>query len=220
LLWIVGLVSFVWLLVSLKNEIKYQNHTQEISVALQNPKADVLNVRIANTDKYYNRSWLKLEPFAVLNSDSVFVSNYTFRIEQSTNDSFSVHYVGLSNGRTPQQALQLANEIHFNAIQRDSFLFIDKGININTTHKFRNQHVIVTLVVPIGKRFMISDKQTWNTRAQITFGNDIFWDNPYDIYNDSYEYDSDREYIMTKHGPKPIHPLDQKHKEDEEKVEL
>jgi len=60
--------------------------------------------------------------------------------------------VKLSNGSSKADANLKAEKIDLKIVQKDSSLNIDKGIAINKTDKFRNQHVIVTIAVPVGKR--------------------------------------------------------------------
>jgi hypothetical protein len=108
----------------------------------------------------------------------------------------------------------LASLINFDLQQKDSTLFLDKGIAINKTDKFRNQHVIMTLAVPVGKRFKITNKgwaqvnvrinkKGWRSETNSGFIiNDGFdgddWERELDT--EAFDYDHDVEYIMTPTG--------------------
>jgi hypothetical protein len=119
----------------------------------------------------------------------------------------------LSNGKTVQNANELASKINFELTQQDSLLYLDKGIGINKTDKFRNQHIIMTIAVPIGKRFKVTNKGWSQTNININgrgmrtgtidrISSDENW---YDEWNESwdnesYQFERGVEYIMTKNG--------------------
>ena len=85
----------------------------------------------------------------------------------------------MSNGRSRRDADALASLIQYNVSQNDSTLLIDRAIEINTTDKFRNQHVVVTIAVPVGKQIKVSSK---------VGGNFVQFDGP---WNDNRWYDED-----------------------------
>ena len=119
----------------------------------------------------------------------------------------------LSNGKSIAEANALAQKINFDFTQKDSLLFLDKGIHINKADKFRNQHIIMTIAVPIGKRIKINNKGWSQTNIsinrtgvrtetidQITSNENWFneWNEPWD--NESFEFEHGVEYIMTATG--------------------
>ena len=131
---------------------------------------------------------------------------------KAASDSFEIKYVRISNGKTVAEAERLASKINFDLNQQDSSLFLDKGIAINKTDKFRNQHVIMTLAVPVGKRFKITNRAWEQVKVSVDkkgfrsqTGPNIdfaFDDDNSNWYNDgdAFEYDYDVEYIMTPTG--------------------
>jgi hypothetical protein len=88
--------------------------------------------------------------------------------------------------------------IQFSAVQSDSLLVLDKGIAVNKTDKFRNQRVIITVYVPIGKQIKIDESVGW--------GNDIEihgpWDDDWNIEMDDVEHgwENGVDYIMKEDG--------------------
>ena len=123
----------------------------------------------------------------------------------------------LSNGKTVQNANELANKINFELTQQDSLVYLDRGIGINKKDKFRNQHIIMTIAVPIGKRIKITNKGWSQTNVNINgrgmrtgtidrFSTDDNWydewNEPWD--NESYQYERGVEYKMTKMGLEEI----------------
>ena len=55
----------------------------------------------------------------------------------------------MANGNTRRYADTLASMIQFNVVQQDSILLLDRGIPITRKDKFRNQHIILTVYVPV-----------------------------------------------------------------------
>jgi len=207
---------------SLGNSFSKHNIPTEQNIILKNPTVDYLEVTAAPTMKYYENHWFEFEPFqGYSDEDTVYVRNLRIRIVQSLNDSFQVKVVKLSNGNTIQNANTLANKINFELTQQDSVLYLDKGIAINKTDKFRNQHIIMTIAVPIGKRFKITNKgwsQTnvqWGSRGakELTIDRITSDDNWYDEWNEpwdkaSFAYEKGVTYEMTKTGLLNLSPLD------------
>jgi len=204
-LWLIGLICLISLLVSLKNDFKYKNNGEEEKVLLNNPKVDKLEVELSGYGKK-NRDyhWLKIEPFEGINGDTVFVPNTDVHIIRSSSDSFEVTVSKLSNGVSKDAANKLADKITYSITQKDTILSLYKGIPINVTDKFRNQRVIITIAVPLGKRIKIDDKIGW--RTHIDFGvsnNDWNWNEEYS--NDEFmNWQTNKEYIMTGKGLKEI----------------
>ena len=221
-LWVFGWVCIFYFFSSLGNSFSKHNIPVEEKVQISNPKVDFLELTATPKMKYYEDKWFQITPFSSLsNEDTVFVRNMTVRIVQSKTDSFEIKIVKLSNGKTVQEANTLANKINFELTQQDSLLFLDRGIGINKNDRFRNQHLIMTIAVPVGKRILISNKGWSQTNIRINnsgiqsethtgFKNgggpngDWFneWNEPWD--SESFSYDQGVEYRMTVKGLEKI----------------
>ena len=199
-LWLAGAICFAGLLVSLRNDFRYKNNPVEQVIPLSNPGVAKLELKIQNFGKYYNRPWLRLEPFASLDTDTVFARNVRVRIIKSNKDSFEVTMVKLTNGRTRRQAEDYASKIDFGARQNDSILLLDRGIAITPEQKFRNQQVIITVAVPVGKRIKINENVGWGSDVNLHFGGDNYWDWENDTESESLHWEQNVEYIMTTKG--------------------
>ncbi|MBC7722073.1 MAG: PspC domain-containing protein [Pedobacter sp.] len=200
-----GWVCLICLIASISKDFRYSNNQVEEAVTLTNAKVDKLEVRLSGFEgKYFrNDRWLEIEPFTGLTDDTVYVPNTRIRITKSKTDSFKVTILKMSNGYTKEQANQLAEKMTYNISQTDSVLALYKGITINKTDKFRNQRIIITIAVPVGKRIFIDDKIGWKHNVHIGFNND--WDNRWgrrDFYNndDEQDWDANKEYVMTVKG--------------------
>ena len=216
-LWILGWVCLFYFMSSLGNSFSKHNQPNEQSIVLSNPGVDYLEVTADNRMKYYEQRWFQIEPFQVFNDDTVRVRNLKIRIVQSKTDSFEVKYVTMSNGKSIAEANSLAGKINFSLVQQDSTLFLDRGIAITKTEKFRNQHVIMTIAVPVGKRFKITNKGWSQTNIRVNsrgvrsetmnhFGGDDLWVDEWNENwdNESFSYDRGVEYKMTAEGLEKI----------------
>jgi len=217
-LWVVGWVLLFYFGSSLGHSFSKHNVPEEQVVSLANPAVEYLEVTASPKMKYYEDRWFQISPFdAFSDEDTVFVRNLRIRIVQSKTDSFQVKVVKLSNGKTIQNANELASKINFDLTQQDSLVYLDRGIAINKKDKFRNQHVIMTIAVPIGKRIKITNKGWSQTNVRIngrgmhteTFDrissdNDWYdeWNEPWD--NESFSYERGVEYKMTSTGLEKI----------------
>ena len=217
---VIGLICLISLFVSLRNDFKYKNNAIEEKVQLTNTRVDKLEVVLSGYGwKGRGLHWLKIEPFEGIDSDTVFVPNTDVRIVKSTTDSFQVTVSRISNGRSKEIANDLANKITYSITQKDTVLSLYKGIRINTTDKFRNQRMIITIAVPLGKRIKIDDKIGWRTHLDFGVGNnDWNWEN--DDYNDQDMYwETNKEYVMTPKGLKLIGKSLDSNVDDESKDE-
>jgi len=216
-LWVLGWVCLFYFFSSLGNSFSKHNQPIEKSIGLVNPAVDYLEVTASPKMKYYEQRWFNIEPFQVYNDDTVRVRNLKIRIVQSKTDSFEVKYVTMSNGKSISEANLIAEKIDFSVMQQDSTLFLDRGIAITNKDKFRNQHVIMTIAVPIGKRFKITNKGWSQTNIRINsrgiqsetmnhFGGDDLWVDEWNENwdNESFSYDRGVEYRMTADGLEKI----------------
>ena len=215
-LWVLGWVCLFYFFSSLGNSFSKHNQPNEKSIALVNPAVEYLEVTASPKMKYYEQRWFNIEPFQFLNDDTVRVRNLKIRIVQSKTDSFEIKYVTMSNGKSISEANLLAEKINFSVMQQDSSLFLDRGIAITNKDKFRNQHVIMTIAVPVGKRFKINNKGWSQTTINMNhrgirtetinqFGDDSWvdeWNENWD--GESFSYDRGVEYRMTVDGLEKI----------------
>ena len=216
-LWVLGWVCISYFFSSLGNSFSKHNQPIEQSISLVNPAIDYIEVTASPKLKYYEQRWFNIEPFQVYNDDTVRVRNLKIRIVQSKTDSFEVKYVTMSNGKSINDANLLAEKINFSALQQDSTLFLDRGIAITNKDKFRNQHVIMTIAVPVGKRFKITNIGWSQTNIRMNsrgvqslnmnhFGGDDIWVDEWNENwdSESFSYDRGVEYRMTADGLEKI----------------
>jgi hypothetical protein len=198
ILWLVGIICFISLIVSVGRDFRSINNINEERIALTNPGDSLLVVSYNPTGRY-NR--FRMEPFGSIVEDTAFVENVSIRIIKSPTDSFQVTVTKFVNGRTRHYADTLAALMNYNVVQKDSLLLLDRGIPITEQDKFRNQHVVVTIAVPVGKRIQINQRVGWGDWEHFQFP----WSDNRDDYDwgtESYSWYNhrDEELIMKEDG--------------------
>ena len=189
ILWTLGWICFISLIASLSKDFRSLNTINKEKIELANPDVNVLEVNYNNSGRYNQFKMLKMEPFGNIMDDTAFVENITVRIVKSPNDSFQVSVAKFVNGRTRHYADTLAALMNYNIAQIDSTLFLDRGIPITETDKFRNQRIVVTIAVPVGKSIKINQRVNYNNWEHFQFpwtedGNDYDWEEEsYSWYN-------------------------------------
>jgi len=199
-LWIVGWFCFISLIASVTRDFRSTNDITEQEIYLANPGVKKLEITTNSPSTKYNRNrWFKLEPFEDLVDDTAFVKNVEIKILKSANDSFKVTMLKMVNGPNTRTANALANSINYGGEQKDSLLVLDKGISITRQNKFRNQRVIITVYVPVGKQIRIDRSIGWG--HNVHFGS--HWnDDDFNIDSDEEErgWDTNVNYIMKADG--------------------
>ncbi len=212
-LWLIGLFCLGGLIVSLTNDFRYRNYPSDEVIPLANPAVDKLEIKTFPFGRYYSHNWLRMEPFAFFDEDTVYVKNIRLRVVKADNDSFKVTMVKLTNGRSRQEAEQIASKINFTGTQRDTTLLLDRGIAITANDKFRNQRIIVTVAVPRGKRILINENEGWGEGFSFHMGNnDNYWDWENNMESGSESWRSNVEYVMTAKG---LERVDKQRDEDD-----
>ncbi len=200
-LWVIGWISFILLISSISRDFNYNSkNLTEQEIALINPSVDKLEITAKSPLYKYNRSrFLRFEPFEGIQEDTAFVNNVDVRIVKAINDSFRVTVIKTATGRFRNIAEENAAKIQYTGVQKDSVLLMDKGIAVNKTDKFRNQRVVLTIYVPVGKRIKVDKSISWFN--DVHFGsnrNDGDW--YYDSDSDAQNWKTGVEYKMGADG--------------------
>ena len=87
-----------------------------------------------------------------LTEDTMKLSNVDFGFKKSEDSAFHVVLRRFSFGRSKADAETRASKIGYNIVSKDSVLDIGNGFSIDRNSKFRWQHVLVEIRIPVGKK--------------------------------------------------------------------
>ena len=200
-LWVLGWVCFTCLIATTVKDFKSVNTIKEEVITLANPVVRKLEITTNEngTRDGYRYNTFRLEPFEGLDEDTAYVRNIEIKIKRATNDSFRVTMIKMANGRSKRFADTAAAMIEYNSIQKDSLLVFDKGIAINKHDKFRNQRVLITVYVPVGKQIRVDRNVSWG--PHVHFSGPWYDEDWYDDRDDEErDWHENTDYIMKTDG--------------------
>ena len=198
-LWLIGIFCFVSLIVSVGRDFRHHNTEFDQEIALANPAVSKLEITTSSPDrKFYRNRWFRMEPFENLDEDTALVQNVSVHIVKSPNDSFRVTMLKMVSGSKVRYADTLASLMNFNVAQKDSLLVIDKGIAITRKDKFRNQRIVLTVYVPVGKQIRINRNVGWGYDMHFGGPGNNDWDIDFEDVEQGWDHDID--YIMRADG--------------------
>jgi hypothetical protein len=96
-------------------------------------------------------------PFHLINKDSLWLNNVKVHVVQSPDSLYHIYESRMSHAQTSQDAKNLASHVAFDITQQDSVITLPDGFTINSKDKFRNQQVMITVEVPMGKQVQLDD---------------------------------------------------------------
>ena len=206
-LWIIGLFSFIFLAGLFARNFKNRAGV-ETTVALVQPSNNKLFIESvgSNVHYYMDEDFFGLDfnedaPFYGISHDSLMLKTVRVNVVKSKDSAFHVYTMRFSRSNTNAKARELASNINFNILQKDSVLELQKGFAITSEDKFRNQQVLVVVEVPVGKRIeldrSLDDFEWFSINTNRRRGFNVSWDNNWD---DSYSWESNVEYVMTREG--------------------
>ncbi|MDB5230519.1 MAG: hypothetical protein JWN76_1324 [Chitinophagaceae bacterium] len=197
-LWVIGLISAIVLAASIARSFD-ADAREKVDLPMTQPSSGKVIVQVADANiKTYGR-WFHMDGIVNVTEDSLVINNVRFHIVKSPDTAFHMYMTKYSSGRDEDNALTNVKGVHYGITQQDSVLILDRGFAVKKGTKFRNQRVIATLQIPIGRHIMIdrsvSRRLNWFSFNNGHRNNDE-WD---EDWNDQY-WDSNVEYIMTPGG--------------------
>ena len=201
-LWVVGLVFFIGLIVSVGKDFRSTNNPYDEEIPITNQKINKLEITsTAPALKFTRERWVRFEPFEGVFEDTAYIRNVKVQIIKSPNDSFRVTLTRLANGSSRRNADTLARLISYNVAQHDSLLIADKGIAINKKDKFRNQQILLTVYVPVGKQIRVDRNIGWGDWVHFDGPWDHgYWDDYFDNDQVEHGWHTNVDYIMKADG--------------------
>jgi phage shock protein C len=174
LLWFVGLISTIVLAVSVFKDFRTGSIPVKEKFALVQPSGGKLVIKQA--EDYTGIDEIEFFDYTLrVAEDTVIINTAGIKLEKSDTDSFEVYIERYSRGRRVSQARELAREIIYQVVQKDSILYVPSGISIPTNSKFRGQEVRVVVKVPANKH-VVMDKSLNFHHNHWNFDDDYEWD--------------------------------------------
>ncbi len=225
-LWICGIVCSLVMAGMIVRNFSVKNMVEE-EVHLQQPSVGRLYVSVVNTpirpyhyarySRWFGGDWEDDDdhPFRLVSSDSLWLNTVKVNIEQSPDSFFHVYETRSGRGNTMLEAKRMAGNINFPIAQADTVISLPKGFTISNRDKFRNQQVLITVEVPLGKTVSLSkdiNEYSWFTMNDR--GHGVYatrhWDGGNGVYG------RDKAYLMTATGLKNMDGTEVKEYEDED----
>jgi phage shock protein PspC (stress-responsive transcriptional regulator) len=197
-MWVLGLISAVVLAFMIAENFDARARDKQ-EYTIKQPATGKLIVTVPESKvKVYGR-WFKMDGLISMTDDSLFLNNVRIHLIKSKDSVFHIQATKYSNGSDESAAIRNIKEMNYGINQQDSTIFLDRGFSVQRGTKFRNQGVVITIEVPVGKRIMIDRKvQRRLNHFSLNNGRND-WDSDED-WNDYYGWDSDVEYMMTVGG--------------------
>lgn len=212
-LWTIGLISLIILAGSVTRNFRWPDQAVE-ELPMTTVKSNKLILEVDNARySYYGPDWFYVDwddwIFYPTSEDTIMLSTVGIDLVPSKDSEFHTTILKRSLGPNPNAARQTASQIDFDIVQRDSLLTLPRGFAVTRDQKYRGQHVLVKIDVPIGKRIYIDRSIGDYEYFEVRFNNNRrrYWRDEY------YDWDHDRlqtgvEYVMTQDGPKRVEDLD------------
>lgn len=197
-MWVLGLISALTLAFLISENFDARAR-EKAELTIQQPASGKMIVTVPESKvKVYGR-WLKLDGLISMTDDSLFLNNVRIHLIKSKDSLYHIESTKYSNGSDESAALRNIKEMNYGINQQDSTVYLDRGFSVQRGTKFRNQGVVITIQIPVGKRILI-DKKVQRRLNHFSLNNGRNdWDSDED-WNDYYGWDSDVEYIMTTGG--------------------
>ncbi|HEY4061804.1 MAG TPA: PspC domain-containing protein [Puia sp.] len=218
-LWVIGLFSLIVLAGMIMSNFRSRQHVEE-EIQIVQPAHGKLVVMAAKGDNrfydnewWFDGNWHGNSPFYNMNDDSLGLTTVRVNLLKSEDSSYHVQLIRLSRGNNARIAHDLAQQIVFPIRQTDSILYLPRGFAITQEQKWRNQQVLVTVAIPIGRKIVVNSSVRdykwfsinangrhirWNNNWDDNWAHDD--DDDFDMIDNSYSWAGNIEYVMTTTG--------------------
>lgn len=204
-MWVMGLFSGLLLISSIKKDFSVRVREKQDNTLVQ-PTSGKVFVRLkeANIVRQFGPG-IHMSGLARLFKDSIQISNIDLRIEKSADSNYHLNSTRICSGKDDTRAGANLAAMQFGFQQQDSILVLDRGIILPPGSKFRNQQIILTLRVPVGKKVMI-DRAVKNKFFYLNMSNINFAEvdggDDWELEESDEIWRSGVEYVMTESGLK------------------
>jgi phage shock protein PspC (stress-responsive transcriptional regulator) len=213
-LWTLGLIAAIFLTASITRSFNAHAKEKE-DYTLAQPSNDKMVIKVADSKVKTYGKWFKMDGVVSMTDDSLFMNNIRLNVMKSPDSAYHMFGIRYSSGRDEDVALRNLQQIKYGFVQQDSMIWLERGFALKRGEKFRNQRVVVTLQIPVGKRVIIdrsvARRLNW---FHISNGRGD-WDD-YDDETDDEYWESNVEYVMTVGG---LERVDKKDRIEEDRID-
>jgi phage shock protein PspC (stress-responsive transcriptional regulator) len=168
-LWVLGFFALMSLVVVMKRSFSVEAGAEE-AVYLPNPGVQKMQVMIAGNNLSYYDGWIDMEGVLSVDRDTLYLNTARVNVQKSKDSLFHVNLLKISRGKSREESQRLAEKITFPVVQSGDTLLLPEYFVVSKADKWRNQRVIVSIEVPVGRQIRIDDRvQDYNYFA-IEFG--------------------------------------------------
>jgi phage shock protein PspC (stress-responsive transcriptional regulator) len=217
-MWVMGLFSGMLLISDIKKDFSVRvREKQENTLAQPSTGKVFVRLKDANIVRQFGPG-IHMTGLARLYKDSIQISNIDLRIEKSADSLYHLTTTRISSGKDDQTAASNLAAMQFGFQQQDSVLMLDRGIILPPGSRFRNQQIILTVQVPVGKKIIVDravmKKFFYLNLSNISFA-EVDGGDDWELEESKENWRSGVEYLMTESGLKKTGvPLDEKNWED------
>jgi hypothetical protein len=167
-LWLIGLFMAINLFAEVQAEFSYKNMVREKYV-LASPASGTLYLNLPDTFQWSDEEQESIDDEDLdravfrwgLHSDiEEPLEHYLpeIDIQKSKSDSFELHVIKSSKGKSKKEALRKAEAISYSYVLNDSMAYFNPRYVIPSNHKWRAQNVKIIVKVPNGKSVFLGRK--------------------------------------------------------------
>ena len=167
-LWLIGLFMAINLFAEVQAEFSYKNMVREKYV-LASPASGTLYLNLPDTFQWSDEEQESIDDEDLdravfrwgLHSDiEEPLEHYLpeIDIQKSKSDSFELHVIKSSKGKSKKEALRKAEAISYSYVLKDSMAYFNPRYVIPSNHKWRAQNVKIIVKVPNGKSVFLGRK--------------------------------------------------------------
>lgn len=203
-LWLLGVACLVLLVISLASDFRYYDHSAPITIAVATqPKT---RMRVVVTEPSLNAPhawWSDDEGFNWDYSEDILELPFVrIKAVQSPDSFYHVTLVKYSAGKSKDDVLKRASDIHYEARYKDGILDLGSGFSIDATSKYRLQNIVVEISIPTGKLISFDKSVTDKLSGiQVQIINGQRWGrNDINIKQAEFAWKTEIDYVMTPEG--------------------
>lgn len=161
-LWFLGWVCVIWLVASVTRDFRYYEEGSK-EVTIQQPTSGKMTVGVTAPELSYQGGygWIDNDRTGWnLTDDSLQLSWVNVDVTRSKDTFYHVNILRNAWGHDNQDARTRASRIQYDVVYTDNYLDLGNGFSIGKDSKYRGQHVVVEIQVPVGKKIRFDESLT------------------------------------------------------------